>query len=65
MLSGSPGTVPVSALTETLATPKQQARGDAEQGSAGAPGEPELPESSNSSPIPTALASNAIIASVE
>ena len=37
MASGSPGTVPVSALTATLATPSSRPAAIAEQGAAGAP----------------------------
>ena len=50
--SRSPGTVPVSALTETLATPSSRPAATASSGPLERPSEPAVPESSSSDADP-------------
>ncbi len=65
MASRSPGTVPVSAFTETLATPSSRPAATPSSGPLERLTEPMLPESSSNAPIPTAPTSKEIIAAVE
>ena len=65
MLTRSPGTVPVRAFTETLATPSRSPAAIASSGPLERRTEPEVPWRSSKAPVPTAPASNEIIAAVE
>ncbi len=59
------GTVPVRAFTETLATPSRSPAAIASSGPVERRTDPEVPWRSSKAPVPTAPASNEIIAAVE